>query len=106
MNSSVSGRFRAVSAAERFHGSYVVNPAGCWVWARSTDTAGYGRLRVDGRLMQAHRAALLLAGVELPTGAEVTHRCGVRRCVNPDHLQQTTRTTNPTRSLAVPHRAR
>ena len=90
--------------AERFRGSYVVDAeSGCWVWTRSLDSSGYGRLRVDGRLTQAHRAALLLAGVALLPGREVSQRCGERRCVNPVHLVQVTRAENRTR-LAATHR--
>jgi len=70
---------------------------GCWLWSGSLDGGGYGRLRVDGKDSQAHRFALMLAGVEIPVSAEVGHTCGVRHCVNPQHLELTTRATNPAR---------
>jgi hypothetical protein len=87
------------TAAERFAAGYLVDAeSGCWLWQGSLDTCGYGRLRVDGRLTQAHRFALVLAGVDHQPGLEVTHCCGRRSCVNPDHLAQVTRSSNRTRS--------
>jgi hypothetical protein len=89
----------STAAAERFAAGYLVDTStGCWVWQGSLDTYGYGRLRVDGRLTQAHRFALVLAGVDYLPGLEVAHHCGRRSCVNPDHLVQVTRSSNRTRS--------
>jgi hypothetical protein len=56
-------------------------------------------MRYQGRLVQAHRVALLLAGVELDPRCEVAASCGLRHCVNPAHLRQTTQAGNPSRRL-------
>lgn len=87
--------YREMSLSERFASGYAVNDVtGCWDWLRSVDTWGYGRLTVDGRQMQAHRVALLLAGVELVPGLEVDRLCRNRRCVNPEHLEQVSHAEN------------
>ena len=68
---------------ERFESSYTVDPdSGCWLWSRSLDTYGAGRMRYEGRLMQAHRVSLLLAGVELDPKREIS------RVVRPAALRE------------------
>ena len=85
---------------ERFEQNYVVDAeSGCWLWTRSLDSFGAGRMRYLGRLVQAHRVSLLLAGVELDPKREVRASCGRRHCVNPSHLRQVGRVDNPSRSL-------
>lgn len=88
--------------AVRFAERYVVDPSGCWLWTGTITGDGYGRLRVNGRGIGAHRVALMVAGVDIPEGLTVDHLChtrdascpgGVcmhRRCVNPDHLELVT----------------
>ena len=89
-----------MNEAERFHRSYRVDPeSGCWLWTRSLDTYGRGRMRYHGRLTQAHRVSLLLAGVELAAHLEVSASCGRGSCVNPAHLRQTRQDGNPARRL-------
>jgi hypothetical protein len=56
-------------------------------------------MRYQGRLVQAHRVSLLLAGVELDPRREISASCGRRDCVNPDHLRQVGRVDNPSRSF-------
>lgn len=71
----------------------------CWIWTACL-SAGYGKINYpgEGRIL-AHRASWLLAGRELPAGRKrddliLRHRCGVRSCVNPDHLLIGTRRDN------------
>jgi hypothetical protein len=56
-------------------------------------------MRYQGRLVQAHRVSLLLAGVELDPRREVSASCGRRDCVNPAHLTQVGQVDNPSRSF-------
>jgi hypothetical protein len=65
------------------------NPDGCWIWTGGTSTDGYGRLKVGGIYMRAHRLSYEFFKGPIPEGLMVRHRCPVqdnRLCVNPDHL--------------------
>lgn len=89
MSTAEARAARGKPLEERFAAAHALNPfTGCWEWTGSLDTWGYGRIRIEGRLVQAHRAALMLAGLEVAPGTRVRHRCGVRNCVNPAHLLQ------------------
>jgi hypothetical protein len=56
---------------------------GCWLWLGCPDAAGYGRTTIGG----AHRHVWRLYGRAVDGVNHVLHhRCGVRRCVNPAHL--------------------
>ena len=85
-------------------------PNACWLWTASLDKKGYGDFWYGGRMIGAHRAVLLLSGVEIPDGMCACHRCDVPRCVNPSHLFIGTRIDNNAdrdakgRNVVVPRR--
>lgn len=67
------------------------NPEGCWRWTGTHHTAGYGLLGSE----YAHRYAWYLhTGEKVPDGMHIDHKCFVRDCVNPLHLQVVTLTEN------------
>lgn len=66
----------------------------CWVWTGAKQSAGYGALRVDGRVVLAHRHAYEQAVGPIPAGLQLDHLCRVTDCVNPEHLEPVTNREN------------
>lgn len=60
-------------------------PGGCWEWTACT-CKGYGAIKVEGKLMAAHRVAYELFRGAVPDGLHVLHDCDQPICVNPAHL--------------------
>lgn len=76
--------------------------SGCWVWMGSMFSRnGYGRVWWDGRRRQAHRVLWEMANGPVPRGMVLDHRCRVRCCVNPAHLEPVTVRVNTLRGAAV-----
>lgn len=71
-----------------------VTETGCWLWRRSTNGVGYGKLQQDGRLKYAHRLSYELLRGPIPEGFTIDHLCRIRCCVNPDHLEPVTMREN------------
>lgn len=71
----------------------------CWLWTGGTARGGYGMLAavgVSGRrtTVKPHRISWHVFRGEIPEGFDVDHLCRNRLCVNPNHLEPTTRKTN------------
>lgn len=71
----------------------------CWIWQRSCDVNGYGRLGGRGRDPMAHRYFYTQAKGPIPDGLALDHLCRVPRCVNPDHLEAVTHRENIQRGI-------
>lgn len=69
----------------------IKDPSSCWEWMGSCGTPGYGNWGLGGA-QAAHRATYRLFYGE-PFGM-VLHKCGNRRCCNPDHLYDGTSQQN------------
>lgn len=87
----------------RFWRKVELNPAtGCWLWMGSTcGVPGfpehvYGQLRGwdIARRVMAHRFAYETVLGKIPAGFELDHRCEVKLCVNPNHLEVVTHREN------------
>lgn len=72
----------------------------CWLWTAATDRHGYGVFNALGSPKRAHRASWWLRQGEWPSGY-LDHLCRVRRCVNPDHLEEVTLAENLLRGFGA-----
>ena len=87
------------SPAERFWQFVTpLSDAECWNWRASRDKLGYGRMSIiiEGKHapVLAHRVALALSGVDVPSGTCVIHICDNPSCCNPNHLRLGTKHEN------------
>jgi hypothetical protein len=82
----------------------VICTCGCWFWAASTDTSGYGKFKLRGTTLIAHRYVWEHFHGPIEADLTVDHlNCPTRRCVNPDHMQLITRSENSRRANATKH---
>lgn len=58
----------------------------CWLWLGATNSKGYGRVGMKGKVVGAHRYSYEIHKESIPDGLHVLHACDVRHCVNPSHL--------------------
>lgn len=62
----------------------------CWLWRGRTQPNGYGKLGER----YAHRISFEIANGSIPVGTEIDHLCGIRSCVNPEHLRAVSHKVN------------
>lgn len=71
-----------------------VTETGCRIWNGRIALNGYGTLIFNGKTIYAHRAAYLVEHGELPEAPMIRHKCGVRCCTEPTHLEPGTAREN------------
>jgi hypothetical protein len=78
------------------HGPILIKRLGrCWLWLRSTDNQGYGRLGYGGlRGYMAHRLSYEFIAGKIPNTLELDHLCRNPLCVRPSHLEPVTHAEN------------
>lgn len=75
------------------HLGWDVTEGECWEW-RGYRNGGYGRIRVAGRSVLAHRVSYETWVGPIPAGMQVRHRCDNPPCINPAHLEVGTHLDN------------
>lgn len=70
--------------------------SGCWLYSGGENGHGYCSIKLPhcGRRIYVHRLSYEMHKGAIPAGLEIDHRCRVRCCVNPDHLEAVTVTEN------------
>lgn len=70
-----------------------VTSQGCWLWAGPYTPDGYGYVWCEPtpyglpQVVGIHRYMIDLLVGDIPYGYHVHHRCGIRHCWNPTHLE-------------------
>lgn len=59
----------------------------CWLWSASISGVGYGQISFRGKPATIHRLVWELYFGPVPIGKIVRHKCDVRHCCNPEHLE-------------------
>lgn len=78
-----------------------VDANGCWLWNRAINIrTHYAQWIIGGHNRNAHRAVYELLVGSIPEGLELDHRCRIRHCVNPEHLEPVTHRENMLRATA------
>ncbi len=72
--------------------------SGCVLFTGYLDRQGYGRILHNGEKQLVHRVAHELFIGDIPEGYEVDHLCGVRNCINAEHLEAVTPLVNTRRA--------
>lgn len=93
-----AGDMPGVMAAIRDRSSK--SPDGCWIWGGKIERTGYAVVNIGRRSVRVHRLSVEASwGMELGSQT-VHHKCAVRSCVNPDHLEPITHAGNMGEMLA------
>ncbi len=63
-----------------------IDGSDCWLWT-GYKRGGYGRLKLEGVLKEAHRVSYEYYVGKIPEGLVIDHLCRNRSCINPAHLE-------------------
>ena len=86
---------------ECFESKYIKTNDGCWIWIGAMCHTGYGVVRDGEKRRSAHRVSYEVYISKIPIGLDILHKCGNKRCVNPDHLYAGTQANNVRDAIAA-----
>lgn len=93
-------RVKVEDTGYRVHG--VVSP--CHLWQGNTSGTsrggGYGRITINSITCATHSVSYTHYFGIIPERLQVDHKCSVRNCVNPEHLELVTHQENQRRRAA------
>jgi len=75
--------------------------SGCWEWTASKFREGYGKFKMDGRSVGAHRWAYEHLRGPIPPELVCDHLCRNPGCVNPAHIELVTQKENILRGVGI-----
>ena len=78
----------------------------CWPWIGHRNADGYGKLKIRGRTLIAHRVAFALSRNVGVIDACVLHSCDNPACCNPAHLRMGTNAENQAEKVAKGRQAK
>jgi len=92
---------------ERMLGKIAFEPmSGCWLFLGSLDRDGYGQFQIGSRSdgsrknTRAHSFMYKALVGAIPEGKYLDHKCRVRCCANPHHLEPVTMRENTLRGIS------
>lgn len=96
------GKFPRPPITERLMAKVSMEPmSGCWLWTGATNPNGYGHMSVNGHFVDVHRVSYEQFIGEIPDGLTLDHKCRVRCCANPEHLEAVPQLDNWQRGLGL-----
>lgn len=66
---------------------YKIDEKGCWIWQRSVNQNGYGRIKIGGKDIEAHKFFYEWMKGQVPENKVLDHKCQNTLCINPNHLR-------------------
>lgn len=84
-----------IDPIERFNQKYIIDEeTGCWNWIGYIEPNGYGHSYYKRKTIRAHKLSYILFKNDVNPDLVICHSCNNRKCVNPDHLREDTRSSN------------
>lgn len=71
--------------------------SGCWIWMGALTGDGYGSIKVAGKVCYTHHLTHDEVKGAPRKGQERDHKCKIRSCCNPDHLEAVSASENAAR---------
>lgn len=83
----------------RLYRKSAVKENGCIEYTGSKDVHGYGRFKIGGRQLGAHKVSYILHEGDYDESLELGHSCDNPACINPKHMSPMTHAENIQQSM-------